>query len=471
MYELSDMMSPLDYRYYGHDEVFYNRLHPFVSAKATIRYLLKVESNLAKMLGRGGICSEEISREIRKACDEVTFEEVYEEERKTSHSTRALVHCIRDRISDGAKPYVHIFVTSADVIDTATTLQMKDIAFRIILPDLMELETVLIRLAREYADVPQIGRTHGQHAEPITFGFYLANFINRLGGRIKSIKADADELRGQFSGAVGAYNSMSLAFPEDPAAREREFLAELGIRSAEPAISTQIVAPEYMADLMYSIISCYSVLANIGDDLRHLQRSEIDEITEKVSDTHIGSSTMPHKINPKDWENIKSLWKAMMPNMITVFLDQISEHQRDLTNSASNRMNIHVVCMFDYSVRRTIQAFRVLEIRKDSMARNLQMKGDLILAEPLYILLALEGVSDAYGIVKKAVNSHRSTGENFLEILKGNEGISEILDGLSSANRELLSDPARYIGDSINRTHVVCDHWESYLERLEKELR
>src|SRR5207247_4253929 len=129
-------------------------------------------------------------------------------------------------------------------------------------------------------------------------------------------------------------------------------------------ISTQVVQPEYVADYVYGLTSCWGVMANLADDGRHLQRSEIHEIRDrKEADTKtevVGSSTMPHKVNPKDFENVKSLWKAYMPRIVTVLMDQISEHQRDLTNSASMRFVTEFVAAFAYGIHRlrgTLAAF------------------------------------------------------------------------------------------------------------------
>ena len=131
-------------------------------------------------------------------------------------------------------------------------------------------------------------------------------------------------------------------------------MAKLGL--TPPEISSQVTQPEYLADFVYALNSCWGVMANIADDFRHLQRSEIRELRDrKASDPNspvVGSSTMPHKVNPKDFENVKSLWKAYMPRLVTVLMDQISEHQRDLTNSASMRFVTEFVAAFAYGIHR-----------------------------------------------------------------------------------------------------------------------
>ena len=239
-------------------------------------------------------------------------------------------------------------------MDTARALCLRDVTRAVIVPMVADLVRKLIQLARDHAETPQMGRTHGQHAVPLTFGFAMALYVSRLGQRMEKIIQAAGNLRGKFAGAVGAYNALSLYRPNDPAEVEAMLMRRLGLPA--PEISTQVVQPEYVADFVYALASCWGVMANLADDGRHLQRSEIRELRDrKEADPNtevVGSSTMPHKVNPKDFENVKSLWKAYVPRLMTVLMDQISEHQRDLTNSASMRFVTEFVAAFAYGVHR-----------------------------------------------------------------------------------------------------------------------
>ncbi len=236
---------------------------------------------------------------------------------------------------------MHLGATSADILDTAAALRYRDAIEKVILPLLLDLEDELIRRAREEAETPQIGRTHGQHAVPLTFGFALAEYVSRLGKSISRIREKPAGLRGKLAGAVGAYNATSLLV-KDPRELEREFLAGLGLAPSEH--STQLVEPEYLLRLLLEVNIAFGVIANLADDLRNLQRSEIGEVREEFAATQVGSSTMPQKRNPWNSEHVKSLWKAFSPRVVTFFMDQISEHQRDLTNSASSRFVGGVPC-------------------------------------------------------------------------------------------------------------------------------
>src|SRR5262249_7038067 len=241
-----DTASPLDARYYLADAEFFRRLHPYVSEAAQVKYLARVEAALAQVLADFGVCTRAQAEEIAAACGRITPEEVYEEERRIQHNIRALVNCISAKISPAARPFVHLFATSADIMDSARALCLKDVTGAVLLPDLTALVRQLIALARPHADTPQMGRTHGQHAVPITFGFALALYVSRLGQRIEVIRQAATTLRGKFAGAVGAYNALSLLRPADPEAVEAALMVKLGLKA--PEISSQIVQPEYTAD-------------------------------------------------------------------------------------------------------------------------------------------------------------------------------------------------------------------------------
>src|SRR5262249_12016994 len=207
----------------------------------------------------------------------------------------------------------------------------------------------------------------------------------------------ARNLRGKFAGAVGAYNALALA-GSAPAEIEAALMRKLGLEP--PEVSTQVTQPEYVADYVYALTSSWGVFANLADDFRHLQRSELRELRDrKAADpttATVGSSTMPHKVNPKDFENVKSLWKAYVPRLLTVLMDQISEHQRDLTNSASMRFVTEFVTAFAYGVYRLAGTLDGVEADVARMREVLEAGKDPVAAEPLYVLLSLAGHPDAH---------------------------------------------------------------------------
>jgi adenylosuccinate lyase len=457
----ADCVSPLDYRYYGPNERLFQKVHPYLSEAATLRYFLKVEAALARGLAAVGVCTSAQADEIARACDQVTFEEVHEEEQRTDHNVRALVNCISRRLGPDARPYVHLGATSSDVWDTATALRLRDFTRDVLLPELLDLERALIGLAREHRDTVQIGRTHGQHAVPITFGFAVALYVERVGGRIEAIRRAVEAQRGLLSGAVGAYNALSLIVP-DPVALERAVLAELGVEPAR--ISTQIAPPEPLADLAYAVISCFGVLANLADDMRHLARTEIGEVRERFLATQVGSSTMPHKQNPWNFEHVKSMGKEFAPRIVAVLGNQISEHQRDLTNTASTRFLPEIFVGFLDALDRTVGLVRSTGVDAERMRAHLEVAGRVVVAEPLYVMLALRGVGHAHEVARQISLEARASGRTVLEVAAAHPVAGPALAQLSPAERRVLESPElHYTGLAAERVDAVCDHWERTL--------
>ncbi|AZO96747.1 lyase family protein [Halocella sp. SP3-1] len=453
-------ISPLDHRYSLREEE-YQDYKKYLSEKARIAYQLQVEVALVKVLAKRGICPAEVAGELLEVVKDITVEEVYQEEKKTRHDIRALVNCIQKRVSDQGKPYVHFTTTSFDIVDTANSLRLKETSRELIIPTLIKLEKILMDLADREKETVQIGRTHGQHAVPVTFGFTIAEYVSRLGNRIEEIGKKSQLLRGKIAGAVGAYNASHLFFAE-PDEFEAEVLAELGLKAGSH--STQIVEPEYVTDFVHSIVSCFGVLANLSDDMRHLQRSEIAEIGEYFDKDQVGSSTMPHKRNPINYENVKSLWKEFMPRMITLYQDQISEHQRDLTNSASGRFIPEIVVGFLSAANRLIRVFSKLAVDYDNIKKNFALNKEMIVAEPLYILLASYGHPDAHEAVRRLTLEAQESGKTLRELIPEKDELKAYLKRFTARQREILVNPEEYTGIAATKTEAVIKKWQERLK-------
>ena len=458
--DLFDNINPIDYRYYGR-----NRAQPelakYFSENARIKYQLKVELELVRTLAKAGICSDKVAEEVGKAVEKVTAEEVYAEEDRIKHDVRALANMIREKVSDEAKQFVHFGSTSYDRVDPSNALRAKDAVQKILVPKLKEFEEILIDLAlREKATV-QIGRTHGQHAVPITFGFAIAEYVSRLGNRIKSIEDAAENLTGKFSGATGTYNATSLIL-DDPIEFEKELITSLGLKVS--VSSNQIVEPESMLDLFHAITSCFGVLANYSDDMRHLQRSEINEIAEAFGKDQVGSSTMPHKRNPINFENVKSFWKVYAPRMITNYMDQISEHQRDLTNSASARFNPETIIALYLSAQRLIRISKNLVVDTESMQKKFEKNKKFIAAEPLYILLAKYNHPDAHEVVRQMTLEMQKKDTDLVGLINADPGLKEYFAKFSEEEKAIISNPENYLGKAVEKTENICSHWKKELQ-------
>jgi adenylosuccinate lyase len=325
---------------------------------------------------------------------------------------------------------------------------------------------------RSEAETPQIGRTHGQHAVPLTFGFSLAEYVARLGKSAVRMADKAAGLRGKLAGAVGAYNATSLLV-KDPEGLEKEFLGKLGLLPSEH--STQLVEPEYLLQLLLEMNTAFGIMANLADDLRGLQRSEIGEVREEFAAAQVGSSTMPQKRNPWNSEHVKSLWKTFSPRVVTFFMDQISEHQRDLTNSASSRFVMDYIAGVALAADRMTSVIRSLVVDRNRMAENLARSGDMIFSEPVYVLVALAGETDAHERVRAATLRAERTGARLTEVLREDAELWEVLSRQLAATRgvdaaDFFSHPASYSGIAAERARSIADTYAHETANLRRAL-
>jgi adenylosuccinate lyase len=324
-----------------------------------------------------------------------------------------------------------------------------------------------------------VGRTHGQHAVPITLGFAFAEYVSRLGKSILEIEKRSKELKGKLSGAVGAYNATSMIV-KDPQELERLYLAELGLEPSEH--STQLVEPEYLLRLLLEFNVAFGIIANLADDLRNLQRSEIGEVREGFGAQQVGSSTMPQKRNPWNSEHVKSLWKAFMPRVTTFFMDQISEHQRDLSNSASMRFIADYTTGFCLAVSRMTKVIEDLGADRERLAANLRGCGNSggisagipggVMAEPAYILLAETGVSDAHEVIRRVTLAAEKEKTSFAAALAKEKELLEKIGeklvqlGLINSAAEVLSffeNPQVYSGLASKKARYLAEKYSKLM--------
>jgi len=383
------------------------------------------------------------------------------------------VNVIKRKLPDELKPYVHLGATSVDILDTANAMRLRDVTRSVVMPLLLDVEELLASIARESATTAQVGRTHGQHAVPITFGFAISEYVARLGRCLEEISRRSHELRGKLAGAVGAYNATSLIVA-DPVAFERTVLARLGLEPSEH--STQLVEPEYLLRLLLEMNVAFGVIANLADDLRNLQRSEIAEVREEFTSTQVGSSTMPQKRNPWNSEHVKSLWKSFAPRAMTFFLDQISEHQRDLTNSASGRFVGEFIAGFAAALARMKKILRNLGVDAERMRSNIDSTGDLVLAEAAYILLATAGDTEAHEVIRKVTMRCEANRSRLVTELRADAGawhlISAQLNKITGWDaEEFFSNPALYRGKAAERAVALADRYSDIVATMRKDIQ
>jgi len=467
-------LSPLDHRYYLSNKDLFNSLSDYLSEEATVNYSIRVEAALLEThLLMQQSTGENNTFNVSKLMFKISPEMVYEEEELTNHHMRALVNVIKKNVPIGISHLVHLGATSVDIIDTSTSLRMKDVTRKVILPLLMELLEDIIKLADEEAETPQVGRTHGQHAVPVTLGFSLAEYVARLGKSIVNIEKLSLDLRGKLAGAVGAYNASSLLV-KDPRKLERKFLSILGLQPSEYA--TQMVEPEYLLRLLLEINVAFGIIANLADDLRHLQRTEIDELRELFTDTQVGSSTMPQKRNPWNSEHVKSLWKAFSPRVMTFYMDQISEHQRDMSNSASSRFVADYISGFAAALARMKKIVTTIKVDRNRLLKNITFHGDLVLAEAAYVLLSVSGDADAHERVRKITLDCEKTGKSLGDELKADKKLWQIisrrlLDTSGKDPEEFFFHPENYRGLAVEKTKEITGIYKEKLKELMEKLK
>ena len=466
-------ISPLDHRYYLANRELFDRLEKYLSEEASINYCVKAEIALIKTHIKLNMDNpDKYLQEADSLIEKIDPEEVYAEEEKTQHNIRALVNVIKKYLSDELKPFVHLGATSVDILDTATSLKMRDSVNDVVLPLLIEIENLLADIADNEAETPQVGRTHGQHAVPITLGFAFAEYVSRLGKSIIRIEELNRELKGKLAGAVGAYNSTTLIV-KDPIKMEKDTLAFLDLEPSEH--STQMVEPEYLLRLLLEINVAFGIIANLADDLRHLQRSEISELREMFTSTQVGSSTMPQKRNPWNSEHVKSLWKAFFPRVNTFFMDQISEHQRDLSNSASARFVADYIAGFCSALNRIKKVLTTLHVDNEMLRKNLGFTGDLVLAEAAYILLSCGGEPDAHEVIRKVTIESEKSGRRMVDILKSQpavwETISSQLEKTAGIDPEsFFSTPELYRGQAVLKAKMLSEKYKEEMQKLKEKL-
>ena len=464
-------ISCIDHRYSLSEAEVFNGLSKYISEEASIRSCAKCEAALVKShLKLRGKLTDEIAQSLDKVASKIDPAEVYAEEEKTKHNIRALVNVMKTKVSAEIGPLVHLGATSVDILDTALSCRMRDVTKNVVLPELKKLEKHLCAIADRDSEVPQVGRTHGQHAVPITFGWSIAEFVSRLGKSILRIEELSNQLVGKLAGPVGSYNGPSMIV-KDPEELERVYVEFLGLSASE--YSNQLVEPEYLLRLLLEMNVAFGIIANLADDLRNLQRSEIGEVFEYFASTQVGSSTMPQKRNPWHSEHVKSLWKAMCPRVITFYMDQISEHQRDLTNSASQRFMADYVAGFTMAVARMNSVVSGLQADKETMARNLENAGGKVkggvLAEPAYILLGEAGINDGHEVIRKITLEAEKSGKTFFEVLKTHkeafEKITAQLEKLGVENPEnFFEHPANYCGLAAKKSRRLAKKYEKLMD-------
>lgn len=442
-------ISPADSRYWQSD------VAAIFAPVGTVPACMAVELAIVKALERRGVCDRRAVNATLKACLKVTPQQVEAEEAITQHDIDALVKCIRANMPEAMYHYlVHFMATSFDIRSTADALCLYAATVNVLVPALIELVSDLIKRALDEANSACAGRTHLQQASPITMGFWFAEYVQRIYERIVHLRHCAKNLRGKFSGAVGAHNDTVLVLDGNPEDFEREVLHYLCLKPAD--YSNQIVAHDAIGDLMHAVCSTAQVLSCMANDIRILLMQEVGELRRELDPNETGSSIMPHKVNPSRFENVCALARIMTGLAIVPLLNQESNLQRDLRDSGASRVYGD---MFDYTVcaARTLRkATAKLEVNHDKLHANLMLTGGQNLAAAYNTLFRKYEHPDPHTLMKGIAQQARLDGTSLQEMAGRNPKVVEYMSKMSPGEQATLADPAKYIGIAPEKTIRVA---------------
>src|SRR6202142_805725 len=356
------------------------------------RTWLTVEVAATETLAEAGMVPKDAAKAIRK-CADFDLQRIHEIEAEVRHDVIAFTTAVAEIVGPEAR-WFHYGLTSNDVVDTAQALLIGQASF-IIAADLDRLSETLKRRAWEFKDTPMVGRTHGIHAEPITFGLKLANWYSETQRNIARFAAAAEDMRvGKFSGAVGIFAHLT---PEI----EEKICARLGLKAA--AVSSQVIQRDRHATYLATLAVIASTLDKIATEIRHLQRTEVREVEEPFSAGQKGSSAMPHKRNPVTCEQISGLARVVRGNLNPAIEDIALWHERDISHSSVERVILtDSAILTDYLLAKTIWLIDGMRVYPERMRHNLESTHGLIFSGQLLLDLAAAGMlrEHAYRVIQ-----------------------------------------------------------------------
>jgi adenylosuccinate lyase len=413
------------------------------SEEVRIGHWLRIEVLACEAWAQLGRIPEEDLEAIRGAT--VSPERVAELERTTNHDVAAFVQAAAESVGPAGR-WIHFGMTSSDLLDTALALQLREAA-DLLLERLERLMAAVRDRALEHRDTVCVGRTHGVHAEPTTFGHKLAVWAFEL-------DRDRDRLRrareavsvGKVSGVVGTYAAVD-PFVEEHVCRE------LGLRPAEAA--TQVIQRDRHAEYVSALAITGATLEKIAVEIRHLARTEVREIQEPFAPGQKGSSAMPHKRNPILCERITGLARVLRGNLQAALEDVALWHERDISHSSVERVILpDSAILLHYLLHLAMRVIEGMEVSPERMRRNLEASGGLAFSQQVLLALVDRGLSrdEAYGIVQRAAAGAWDQGADFREALRSEPRVRETL---SQPELDALFEPR-------------LDHLDGVFARLQK---
>ena len=380
---------------------------------------LEVEIAACEAMAQEGLIPEEALENIKKKAA-FSVGRILEIEEETKHDVIAFLTNVEEHVGPDSR-YIHLGLTSSDILDTSFALLLKQ-AMDIIVQDLQELMDVIRTRAMEHKYTVMIGRSHGIHAEPITFGLKLAVWYSEMKRNLQRLVEARDVISyGKLSGAVGTFANTSPKI-------EALVCKKLGLRPEE--ISTQIIQRDRHAQYFSSLAILAGTLEKIAVEIRHLQRTEVLEVEEPFGKGQKGSSAMPHKKNPIGCENISGLARLVRSNSLAAMENMPLWHERDISHSSVERVIApDSTILIDYMLHRLTGILRGLVVHADRMAENLKKMKGLIFSQQLLLRLAGKGLErqTAYVMVQRNAMKVWETGQEFKDLIMEDQEIGGYL--------------------------------------------
>jgi adenylosuccinate lyase len=414
------------------------------------RCWLQVEVAASLTLAEAGIVPQEAAKAIAERGD-FDLNRINEVETEVKHDVIAFTTAVAEKVGPEAR-WLHYGLTSNDVVDTAQALQIKE-ASALIRADLERLKEVLGRRAQEFKHTPTIGRTHGIHAEPTTFGLKLANWYAETVRNITRFERSAEEMRvGKLSGAVGTFAHLEPEF-------EEKICKRLGLEAAP--ISSQVIQRDRHAYFVATLATIAATLDKIATEIRHLQRTEVREAEEYFSEKQKGSSAMPHKRNPITCEQICGLARVVRSNAQAAFENVALWHERDISHSSVERVILpDSTILVDYLLTKTTNLIDTLMVYPNRMLKNLESTGGLVFSGQLLLDLAENGMSreDAYRLVQKHAMRAWKEDLNFRQEVMKDKEITSRVPGKQIEHAFSIQRQLRNVDKIFERVFGKSDH-------------
>lgn len=408
---------------------------------------LKVEGVLAEVHAELGNIPKEAAKEISKKASliYVNLEKVKEIDKEIHHDLMAMVKALAEQCEDGADKYVHLGATSYDIEDTATSLQLRE-ALNYIKTSLLKLLKILIIITEEKKDLVCIGRTHGQHAIPTTYGMRFGVWAYEINRHLDRISEVLERISyGKMSGAVGTMAS----FGEKGIEIQKLVMEKLDLNPV--LIANQVVQRDRHAEVIFLTSLIGQTLAKIARENRVLQRNEIAEMFEPFKKNQVGSSTMPQKRNPHKSERICSLARILKSNVIPALDNIVLEDERDLTNSASERVIIgENFILLDYIIKELVKNLEGIEFDAAKIEENLNLTKGACLTEKVMVQLVNKGIGrqEGHEILRQAAILARKEDRYMKDLLYENKKVTNLF---SKEELSDLFDAHKYIGKAIEQ--------------------